>query len=88
MGKRNGYRSGCVSFGLCSWGKVSGDEIARVRKRERDVMIGELFSSEFSSPFYFYKGASICFLDLSRSIWIVSHFLLIDRFNSRKERKV
>lgn len=48
MGKRNGYRSGCVSFGLCSWGKVSGDEIARVRERERDVMIGELFSSESS----------------------------------------
>lgn len=26
--------SGCVSFGLCSWGKVSGDGIARVRERE------------------------------------------------------
>lgn len=75
---------GCVAGVKCLGTKLQ--ELGRERERCYDwriVLLGILLS-----PFYFYKGASICFLDLSRSIWIVSHFLLIDRFNSRKERKV
>lgn len=50
-------------------------------------MIGELFSSCLISYFYNGEGSvSICFLGLSRSIRIVSHFLLIDRFNSRARK--
>ena len=68
------------------WGKVSGDEIAKVRQRCYDwriVLLGILLS-----PSYFCKGegVSICFLSLSKSIRIVSLFSF-DRsfqFSSKK----